>query len=61
MQNDRLIIWAGIVVILAVIALAGYVVATLAASGPAVTAGVLTAIAAVLAAIPAIIRALRGR
>ena len=61
MKNDRLVIWAGIMVILAVIVLAGYVVATLAAADPAVTAGVLTAIAAVLTAIPAIIRALRGR
>ena len=61
MQNDRLIIWAGIVVILAIVALAGYVVATFAVSGPAVAAGVLTATAAVLAVIPPIIRALRGR
>jgi hypothetical protein len=60
-QNDRLIIWAGIVVILAVVALVGYVVATFAVSGSAVAAGVLTATAAVLAAIPPIIRALRGR
>ena len=47
--------------LLAVVALAGYVVATFAVSGPAVAAGVLTATAAVLAAIPPIIRALRGR
>lgn len=60
-QNDRLVIWAGIVVILAIVALAAYVVAALAASGPAVAAGVLTAVAAVLAVIPPIIRALRGR
>ena len=55
MQNDRLVIWAGIVVILAIIALAAFVVAALAASGPAVAAGVLTAVAAVLAVIPPII------
>ena len=61
MQNDRLIIWAGIVVILAIVGLTGYVVATFAVSGPAVATGVLTATAAVLAAIPPIIRALRGR
>jgi hypothetical protein len=59
-QNDRLIVWVGIIVILAVVALAGYVVATLASTQPAVVVGVLTAIAAMLAAVPPIIRALRG-
>lgn len=60
-QNDRLIIWVGAVVVLAVVALTGYVVTRLAAAQPAVAAGVLTAVAAVLAVIPAIIRSLRGR
>jgi hypothetical protein len=60
-QNERLIIWVGAVVVLAVVALTGYVVTRLAAAQPAVAAGVLTAVAAVLAVIPAIIRSLRGR
>ena len=61
MQNDRLMVWVGAAVVLVVVALTGYVVATLAPARPAVAAGVLTAVAAVLAVIPSIIRALRGR
>ena len=61
MQNDRLVVWAGTAVVLAVIALAAYVVTTLGPGQPAVAAGVLTAVAAMLAALPAIIKALRGR
>jgi hypothetical protein len=60
-QDDRLMIWVGVVVALAVVALAAYVVTRLATTEPAVAAGVLTAVAAVLAVIPPIIRALRGR
>jgi hypothetical protein len=58
-KNDRFVIWAGTVVVLAVIGLAAYVVTRQAPGQPAVT--VLTGIAAVLAAIPPILRALRGR
>jgi hypothetical protein len=60
-QNDRLMILVGAIVALAVVALTAYVVTRLTTTEPAVAAGVLTAIAAVLAVIPAIIRALRGR
>jgi small-conductance mechanosensitive channel len=60
-QNDRLVVWVGALVVLAVIALAGYVVTRLASSQPGIAAGVLTALAAVLAALPPIIKALRGR
>jgi hypothetical protein len=60
-QNDRLVVWAGTAVVLAVVALAAYVVTRLGPGQPAVTAGVLTAVAAMLAAVPAIIKALRGR
>jgi hypothetical protein len=60
-ENDRLIVLVGALVALAVVALAAYVVTRLSSTGPAVAAGVLTAVAAVLAVIPAIIKALRGR
>ncbi len=53
---------AGVVVVLAVIGLTGFLVAVLSpAATPAVIAGVLTAFAGVLAAIPPIIKAIRGR
>jgi hypothetical protein len=61
MHNDRLIIWIGPLVVLSVIVLAGFVVAQLGRAGPGVIAGVLTALAAVLAAVPPIIKAFRGR
>ncbi len=53
---------AGILVVLAVLGLTGFLVARLStAATPAVIAGVLTAFAGVLAAVPPIIKALRGR
>jgi hypothetical protein len=52
-------ILAGALVTLAVIGLTGFVVVRLGASTPAITAAVLTAFAAVLAAVPPIIKALR--
>ena len=60
MRDDRLVVWVGAVVVLAVVVLAGYVVTRLGPGQPAVAAGVLTAVAAMLAAVPAIIKALRG-
>ena len=61
MQNDRLVVAVGAVIVLAVLALAAYVVNRLVPSEPTVAAGILTGIAAVLAALPPIIKALRGR
>lgn len=61
MQDNRFVIIAGVLVALAVIGLAGYLVADLSGTSPTVIAAVLTAFAAVLAAIPPIIKALRGR
>jgi hypothetical protein len=58
-SNDRFVLWARTLVALAVIGLAAYVVTRQAPGQPAVT--VLTGIAAVLAAIPPILKALRGR
>lgn len=53
---------AGILVVLAVLGLTGFLVARLStAATPAVIAGVLAAFAGVLAAVPPIIKALRGR
>lgn len=60
MHDDRLVVWVGAVVVLAIVALAAYVVTRLSPGQPAVAAGVLTAVAAMLAAVPAIIKALRG-
>jgi hypothetical protein len=60
-QNDRLGVCVAAVVVLATIALAAYVVTRLVPAQPAVAAGVLAAVAAVLAALPPIIKALRGR
>jgi len=59
-HDDRLVVWVGAVVVLAIVALAAYVVTRLSSGQPAVAAGVLTAVAAMLAAVPAIIKALRG-
>lgn len=61
MQNDRLVVAVGAVIVLAVLALAAYVVNRLVPGQPAVAAGILTGIAAILAALPPIIKALRGR
>jgi len=52
---------AGMLIALAVIGLTGFLVVQLSVTSPAVAAAVLTAFAAVLAAIPPIIKALRGR
>jgi uncharacterized membrane-anchored protein len=50
-----------VVIALAVIGLTGYLAVQLSVASPAVAAAVLTAFAAVLAAIPPIIKALRSR
>jgi hypothetical protein len=60
-NSDPYIVWAGVLIALAVIGLTGVVVVTLSAATPVVIAAVLTAVAAVLAAVPPIIKALRGR
>lgn len=60
MHDDRLVVWVSTVVALAVVALAGYIVTRLGPGQPALAAGVLTAVAGMLAAVPAIIKALRG-
>lgn len=59
--NDPYIVAAGVLIALAVIGLTGFLVVQLSGATPAVAAAVLTAFAAVLAAIPPIIKALRGR
>lgn len=59
--SDPYIVAAGVLIALAVIGLTGFLVARLSGTSPAVAAAVLTAFAAVLAAIPPIIKALRGR
>ena len=59
--NDWYIIAAGVIIVLAVTAGAGVLVALLSATTPAVIAAILTAFAGVLATIPPIIKALRGR
>lgn len=60
-DNNRFVIAAGVLVALAVIGLTGYLVSDLSSTSPAVTAAVLGAFATVLAALPPIIKALRGR
>lgn len=60
-QNDRFAVWAGALIALAVIVLVGYVVTRLAVTQPGIAVGVLAALATVLAALPPIIKALRGR
>jgi VIT1/CCC1 family predicted Fe2+/Mn2+ transporter len=59
--DDPYIVVAGALVALAVLGLTGFLVAQLSGTSPAVIAAVLTAFAAVLAAVPPIIKALRGR
>ncbi|MEV1171804.1 hypothetical protein [Nonomuraea sp. NPDC049784] len=54
-------IWAGALIALAVIALAGYVVTRLDTAEPSVIAGMFAGLAALLAGVPPIIRAIRGR
>jgi hypothetical protein len=60
-NSDPYIVAAGVFIALAVIGLTGFLVVQLSVTSPAVAAAVLTAFAAVLAAIPPIIKALRGR
>jgi hypothetical protein len=59
--SDPYLLGAGVLVALAVIGLTGLVVVVLSATTPVVIAAVLSAFAAVLAAVPPIIKALRGR
>lgn len=59
-RNDWLVICVGALIALAVIALAGYVVALLGPAEPAVLAGMFAGLAGLLAAVPPIIKALRG-
>ena len=60
--SEWYVVVAGAVIALAVIGLTGFLVVRLsAAATPAVIAAVLTAFAGVLAAVPPIIKALRGR
>lgn len=60
-DSDRYVVAAGALIALAVIGLTGFLVVQLSVTSPAVAAAVLTGFAAVLAAIPPIIKALRGR
>ncbi len=60
-NSDPYIMAAGMLIALAVIGLTGFLVVQLSVTSPAAAAAVLTAFAAVLAAIPPIIKALRGR
>jgi hypothetical protein len=60
-MSDKSAAWAGVLVALAVVGLTGFVVYRLSGTAPAVTAAVLGALAAVLAAVPPIIKSLRGR
>jgi predicted tellurium resistance membrane protein TerC len=59
-RSDPYIVLAGVAVALAVVGLTGFVVARLSATTPVVIAAVLGAVATVLAAVPPIIKALRG-
>lgn len=59
-RNDWYVVLAGAVIALAVIGLTALVVVRLSAAKPAVTAAVLVSVTGVLAAVPAIIRSLRG-
>jgi hypothetical protein len=60
-NSDPFVAAAGVFIALAVIGLTGYLVVQLSVTSPAVAAAVLASFAAVLAAIPPIIKALRGR
>jgi hypothetical protein len=61
MSNSAMPSIAGVVIALAVIGLAWYVVLTLGPAQPAAAVAALTGLAGVLAALPPIIRAVRGR
>jgi hypothetical protein len=60
-DSDPYIVAAGVLIVLAVIGLTVFLVVQFSVTSPAVAAAVLTAFAGVLAAIPPIIKALRGR
>ncbi|MFF4414379.1 hypothetical protein ACFYY8_17775 [Streptosporangium sp. NPDC001559] len=60
-RHEIYVIWGGVMVALAVMGIAGYVVALLAPVDPLVIAGIFTGMAVLLAAVPPIIRALRGQ
>jgi hypothetical protein len=60
-KNEWLVICVGTLVVLAVLGLAGFVVAQLGSGEPAVIASVFSALAILLAAVPPIIKAIRGR
>jgi hypothetical protein len=60
-KNDWHLILAGVVVALAVIGLTALVVVRLSATAPVITAAVLVSVAGVLAAVPPIIKSIRGR
>ena len=59
--GDRYVITAGVLVALTVIGFTGLVVVRLSTATPMIIAAVLAAFAGVLAAVPPIIKALRGR
>lgn len=59
--NDWYMVAGGVAMVLAVTILAGFLVDRLGATTPAIIAAILTAFAGVLAAIPPIIKAIRGR
>lgn len=61
MRNSAMPGLAGVVIALAVIGLAWYVVLTLGSAQPAAAVAALTGLAGVLAALPPIIRAVHGR
>jgi hypothetical protein len=60
-KSDLLLAFYGFAIALAVLGVIGVVVNRLSTTGPAVTAAVLVSVAGVLAAVPPIIKALRGR
>jgi len=61
MHSNAASVLAGVVIALAVIGLAWYVVSSLGPTQPTAAVAALTGLAGVLAAVPPIIRAIRGR
>lgn len=61
MHNNALSVIAGVVIVLAVIGLSGYIVRQIGATAPAVAVAALAGLASVLAAVPPVIRAVRGK
>lgn len=59
--NDRYVVVAGALVALTAMGLTAFLVTRLSTAAPPVIAAALTAFAGVLAAVPPIIKALRGR